>query len=490
MEAILKEGLAQLGLDTGSIPALTEFSRRLLEKNQVMNLTAITEPADVARLHLLDCACLLTAADFRGKQVVDVGTGAGFPGMPLRLLEPDFDLTLLDSLGKRIDFLQETVDAMGLQRVRCVHARAEEFARQHREQFDIAASRAVAQLNVLCELALPLVKVGGQFLAMKSVDTDDEIQRARSAIAQLGGQNWKNLGLHHSRNGGSPPGGHHPEGASHPGSLSPALRPHQKSAVGLSPQLYTRYLDMGKIIAVVSGKGGTGKTSFTANVGLALAALGKNTLCLDCDITLRNLDLALGLTDKALMDFSDVIAGRCSLSDATAVHPKYPGLHLLTAPLSPGGQLDVTDEQMRQLLDQVRQEYDYCLIDAPAGLGQGFRLATGCADCVVVITTTDASALRDAQHTVMLLDKRFTTENLFLVVGRVQKKLLRALHSTIDDAMDAAGLPLLGVVPEDGDVPYALNRGIPLRDINYYAARAYENIARRITGHQVPLMRI
>ena len=110
METILKEGLAQLGLDTGSIPALTEFSRRLLEKNQVMNLTAITEPADVARLHLLDCACLLTAADFRGKQVVDVGTGAGFPGMPLRLLEPDFDLTLLDSLGKRIDFLQVTFD--------------------------------------------------------------------------------------------------------------------------------------------------------------------------------------------------------------------------------------------------------------------------------------------------------------------------------------------------------------------------------------------
>ena len=246
---------------------------------------------------------------------------------------------------------------------------------------------------------------------------------------------------------------------------------------------------MGKIIAVVSGKGGTGKTSFTANVGLALAALGKNTLCLDCDITLRNLDLALGLTDKALMDFSDVIAGRCSLSDAAADHPKYPGLHLLTAPLSPGGQLDVTDEQMRQLLDQVRQEYDYCLIDAPAGLGQGFRLATGCADCVVVITTTDASALRDAQHTVMELD-RFPRGRLHLVVNRVRGKLLRSMHATIDDAMDAAGLPLLGVVPEDGDVPYALNRGIPLRDINYYAARAYENIARRITGHQVPLMRI
>ena len=129
---------------------------------------------------------------------------------------------------------------------------------------------------------------------------------------------------------------------------------------------------MGKIIAVVSGKGGTGKTSFTANVGLALAALGKSTLCLDCDITLRNLDLALGLTDSALMDFSDVIAGRCALSDAVAVHPKYPKLHLLTAPLSATGQLNVTMEQMKRLLDQVRRQYDYCLIDAPAGLGQGF----------------------------------------------------------------------------------------------------------------------
>ena len=119
--------------------------------------------------------------------MVDVGTGAGFPGMPLRILEPNFDLTLLDSLGKRVDFLRETADAMGLRRVRCVHARAEEFARKHREQFDIATSRAVAQLNVLCELTLPLVKVGGVFLAMKSVESDPELQEARSAIAQLGG---------------------------------------------------------------------------------------------------------------------------------------------------------------------------------------------------------------------------------------------------------------------------------------------------------------
>ena len=246
---------------------------------------------------------------------------------------------------------------------------------------------------------------------------------------------------------------------------------------------------MGKIIAVVSGKGGTGKTSFTANVGLALAALGKNTLCLDCDITLRNLDLALGLTDKALMDFSDVIAGRCSLSDAAADHPKYPGLHLLTAPLSPGGQLDVTDEQMRQLLDQVRQEYDYCLIDAPAGLGQGFRLATGCADCVVVITTTDASALRDAQRTVSVLRNRIP--RIHLVVNRVQPRLLRRLHTTIDDAMDAAGLPLLGIVPEDPQVMLCANQGQPLiLRASRGAAVAYLNIAKRLLGQKAPLMKI
>lgn len=189
-EQLLREGLAVYGLpaDAAAIEGLEEFSRRLLERNQVMNLTAITDPCDVAALHLLDCAYLLTAADFRGKSVVDVGTGAGFPGMPLRILEPNFDLTLLDSLGKRVDFLKEVQTDLGLKNVTCVHARAEEFAAQHREQFDLAASRAVAQLNVLCELTLPLVKVGGQFAAMKSVSTDEEIRQAHSAIAQLGGQ--------------------------------------------------------------------------------------------------------------------------------------------------------------------------------------------------------------------------------------------------------------------------------------------------------------
>ena len=245
---------------------------------------------------------------------------------------------------------------------------------------------------------------------------------------------------------------------------------------------------MGKIIAVVSGKGGTGKTSFTANVGIALAEMGYRTLCVDCDITLRNLDLALGLSDSAMMDFCDVAKGRCALADATVTHCKYTQLHLLTAPQTSEA-LEVSQGQMTRLADEIRQSFDYCLIDAPAGLGLGFRLATFCADSVVVVTTTDASALRDAQRTVMELHQ-FPRGTVHLAVGRVQKKMLRALHTTIDDAIDTAGLPLIGVIPEDSDLPAALNRGAALRDFNFYAARAYENIARRLTGEKVPLMRI
>ena len=213
---------------------------------------------------------------------------------------------------------------------------------------------------------------------------------------------------------------------------------------------------MGKIIAVASGKGGTGKTTFTANVALALAHMGQRVLCLDCDITLRNLDLALGLSDRALMDFSDVLEGRCTLHEAARA---------------------------------IREKFDWCLIDAPAGLGQGFQMAACMADQVIVITTTDVSAMRDAQRTAAELSA-FPSGTVHLVVGRVSKKVLRQLHTTIDDAIDAAGLPLLGVIPEDPDVPYCLNRGLVLREQNYYAARAYENIAKRIMGQKTPLMKI
>lgn len=188
MEAILREGLSALSLPTEGIPALTRYADLLAEKNQVMNLTAITDPAGVARLHFLDSAALLALEDLRGKRVVDVGTGAGFPGLPLKILEPSIRLTLLDAQRKRVDFLREVCEELGLEDVECVHSRAEDFAGTRREGFDLAVSRAVAALPVLAELSLPLVKTGGKFLAMKSVDSNEELNAAGRAVNLLGGR--------------------------------------------------------------------------------------------------------------------------------------------------------------------------------------------------------------------------------------------------------------------------------------------------------------
>lgn len=187
MEQRLQSGLAALNLPVEGIPALVRYGDLLIETNKVMNLTAITDPEDVAALHFLDSAALLTLESFSGKSVVDVGTGAGFPGLPLRVLEPSIRLTLLDSPNKRIQFLETVCRELDLPDVACVHARAEEFAAEHRETFDLAVSRAVAALPVLCELCLPLVKPGGKFLAMKSVESDAELAAAQHAIAILGG---------------------------------------------------------------------------------------------------------------------------------------------------------------------------------------------------------------------------------------------------------------------------------------------------------------
>ena len=187
MEQLLRDGLTTLGLPTGGIPALIRYADLLVEKNKVMNLTAITEPADIAALHFLDSAALLTLADWKGKTVADIGTGAGFPGLPLRIVDPSIRLTLLDAQNKRVEFLKEVCGELGLADVECVHARAEEFAADHRKGFDLVTSRAVAALPLLCELCLPLVKVGGYFAAMKSVDADAELASAAHAIEVLGG---------------------------------------------------------------------------------------------------------------------------------------------------------------------------------------------------------------------------------------------------------------------------------------------------------------
>lgn len=243
---------------------------------------------------------------------------------------------------------------------------------------------------------------------------------------------------------------------------------------------------MGTVITITSGKGGTGKTSITGGVAAWLALMGRTVLCIDMDIGLRNLDISLGLNDRALMDFSDVALGRCPLARAAVEHPSLKGLWLLTSPMSLPPSL--TPEKVRSLLDTARTMYDYILIDSPAGLGAGFRLAVCGADRALVVSTNDASSLRDAQRAVAELEHLGT---IHLVMNRIQAKLLRKLRATIDDAMDAAGLPLIGVVPEDPQVILCANLGQPLTTQGPKgAALACRNIARRLEGDRVPIMRI
>ena len=192
MKELIRSGLEQLGL-TPSIPAqapeqLAQYGQALIEKNQVMNLTAITEPRDVATLHMLDCAPLLACGRFSGRTLIDVGTGAGFPGLALKILVPSLEVTLLDSLQKRVDFLRDCCGRLPVA-ARCVHGRAEEAGRDKafREKYDVAVSRAVAPLNLLVELCLPFVRPGGVFLAMKSVSSEEETEAAMRGAALLGG---------------------------------------------------------------------------------------------------------------------------------------------------------------------------------------------------------------------------------------------------------------------------------------------------------------
>lgn len=188
MEEIIRCGLADMGIDARSDAAarLAAFGERLLEANKSVNLTAIREPEDVARLHFLDCAALLKAADFSGKRVVDVGSGAGFPGVPLKILRPDMRLTTVDGVGKKVTFVREACEALGVE-AECLWGRIEEMPAL-RESFDIALSRAVAELDVLAELCLPQVKVGGLFLAMKGPDCEEELARAEFAVKAMGGR--------------------------------------------------------------------------------------------------------------------------------------------------------------------------------------------------------------------------------------------------------------------------------------------------------------
>ncbi len=187
MKQTLSEGLPMLGLDLSEDiqNTLVAFGRAMVKQNEVMNLTGITEDAQVAKLHLLDSLTVLSAAGLKGKTLIDVGCGAGFPGVPLAIACPEAKITLLDSLGKRMKWLEEVLPALGIQ-AECVTARAEEAVATRRESYDFATSRAVARLNILLELTAPYVKVGGAVLAMKGAAAREELAECKNAIAKLG----------------------------------------------------------------------------------------------------------------------------------------------------------------------------------------------------------------------------------------------------------------------------------------------------------------
>jgi len=241
---------------------------------------------------------------------------------------------------------------------------------------------------------------------------------------------------------------------------------------------------MGQVLAFVSGKGGTGKTSLCAAVASCLAARGSRVLCVDLDVGLRNLDIALGLPGEALLPFTELCSGAYSPEQLTE-HPGIPGLYLLTAPVNCGAG-DIDASAFAAFLEAVRPRYDFILLDAPAGVGTLFRMAAASADLALLVTGGDKATLRDGARAARLLDGVPAS----LIVNRLRPDMFRKMRATVDDLMDEVGLPLLGLVPEDETVPLAAAGETPLVLASRKgAAAACLRISRRLCGEKVPLSR-
>lgn len=244
---------------------------------------------------------------------------------------------------------------------------------------------------------------------------------------------------------------------------------------------------MAEVVSVISGKGGTGKTSLCAGIAACLAEDGFRVLCIDTDVGLRNLDISLGMSEEPVLPFTAVMRGEYPLCRA-AVHPMFSGLSLLTAPVTEAPEA-IPEAQFLALLESARESFDWILLDAPAGVGAGFWLASAGADQAIVVAASDPASLRDAARSTQLLFQGRSRLTARLVVNRVSPALYRRMRATIDDVMDGVGLPLLGLVPEDSGVTLAAAHGMPLTLYSKNgAARACRNIARRLEGKKVPLM--
>lgn len=244
---------------------------------------------------------------------------------------------------------------------------------------------------------------------------------------------------------------------------------------------------MSEVIVVTSGKGGVGKTTTTANVGTGLAQLNKKVVMIDTDIGLRNLDVVMGLENRIVYNLVDVIEGKCRLKQALIKDKKYPELYLLPSAQTRDKDA-VSPEQMTALIQELRQEFDFILLDCPAGIEQGFKNAIAGADRALVITTPEVSAIRDADRIIGLLCANEMTK-VDLIVNRIRMNMVkRGDMMTVADVCEVLAINLIGAVPDDEQIVISTNQGEPLVGTNTLAGKAYSNISRRVAGEDVPLL--
>jgi septum site-determining protein MinD len=244
---------------------------------------------------------------------------------------------------------------------------------------------------------------------------------------------------------------------------------------------------MGEVIVITSGKGGVGKTTTTANIGTGLAKEGKNVVMIDTDIGLRNLDVVMGLENRIVYNLVDAVEGNCRVKQAMIKDKRYPNLFLLPSAQT-RDKTSVTPEQMKELVDGLREEFDYIILDCPAGIEQGFKNAIAGADRAIIVTTPEVSAIRDADRIIGLLQAN-ELKKIDLVVNRIRMDMVkRGDMMSVDDVLDILAIDLIGVVPDDESIVIATNEGEPLVGTDTEAGKAYMNICKRIMGEDVQFM--
>lgn len=247
---------------------------------------------------------------------------------------------------------------------------------------------------------------------------------------------------------------------------------------------------MGEVIVITSGKGGVGKTTTSANIGTGLAAQGKKVVLMDTDIGLRNLDVVLGLENRIVYDIVDIANGNCKLKQGMIKDKRFEDLHLIPAAQTKD-KTAVTEDQMRGICNELKQEFDYIIVDCPAGIEQGFKNAIAGADRAIVVTNPEVSAVRDADRIIGLLEAN-DLGNPMLILNRLRPNMVKQGDMMgVDDILEILAIKLLGVIPDDDNIVISTNRGEPIvLDEQAMAGKAYRNIVKRILGEEVPLLNL